>query len=408
MAAPPHIVTLGCRLNSFESEVMRQHAAQAADGRDWVIVNTCAVTGEAERQARQNIRRLRRERPDARIIVTGCAAQLHPEAFAAMPEVDRVLGNREKLDPAAYADAADDLLVADIMTDQDSPFPALTGFADRTRAFVQIQQGCDHRCTFCIVPFTRGPGRSLTPDEVVTRIRQLVEAGHREVVLTGVDIASYEPGLGGLCAWILQQVPDLPRLRLSTVDPAVMDTELFRVLAEEPRLMPHLHLSLQSGDDLILKRMKRRHDVASALEFARSLRRARPEIVLGADLIAGFPTEDEASAARTEDTVRQMDLVGLHVFPYSPRPGTPAARMPQVPVALRKQRAARLRDISEARHLRHLADKAGRRERVLVEDGRQARCADFTALELTADARPGDLLEVQLRFQDPQLFGDRT
>ncbi|CCQ72559.1 tRNA (N(6)-L-threonylcarbamoyladenosine(37)-C(2))-methylthiotransferase MtaB [Magnetospira sp. QH-2] len=406
MAAPARIVTLGCRLNTYESEVMRAHADRASLTRDTVVVNTCAVTGEAERQARQCIRRLRRERPEARIIVTGCAAQLHPEDFAAMPEVDQVLGNREKLEAGAYEEGADDLRVSDIMNDAAIDFPALTTFAERTRAFVQIQQGCDHRCTFCIVPFTRGPARDLSPDEAVERVRSIVESGHREVVLTGVDIASYGPGLGALCQRILSAVPELPRLRLSTVDPAVMDEDLFRLMAEQDRLMPHVHLSLQSGDDTILKRMKRRHSVADALTFARRLRDARPEIVLGADLIAGFPTEDEAMALRTEETVQALDLVWLHVFPYSTRPGTPAARMPQVAKATRKQRAARLRAMGEERAAGHLREKAGRTETLLIEEGRQARCADFTPVELTTEGPVGNLIPVTLRLQDNKLCGE--
>ena len=327
----PEIVTLGCRLNAFESEMMRRHAEDAGL-QDTVIVNTCAVTTEALRQARQTIRRLRRERPGARIVVTGCAAQLHPERFAAMAEVDRVLGNAEKLDPASYAPGAPGndapVSVADIMT-AAMPFgpddrPMLEAFGTRSRAFVQIQQGCDHRCTFCIIPFARGRSVSLPEARIVEQVARLVDGGHSEAVLTGVDISSYgrdldgRAGLGRLAARLLAEIPGLKRLRFGSLDPAAIDEDLIRLLGDEPRLMPHLHLSLQAGDDTILKRMKRRHLTADALALARRLRAARPDVVFGADLIAGFPTESEALFANTLRHVTEMGetgLVYLHVFP---------------------------------------------------------------------------------------------
>ncbi len=406
MNGGPEIVTLGCRLNGFESELVR-HAARDASPRPTVIVNTCAVTGEAERQARQTVRRLRRDRPEARIVVTGCAAQLHPEVFAAMPEVDRVLGNTEKLDPAAYADTAEDMAVADLMSAPPGlDPPPLDAYAGRSRATVQVQQGCDHRCTFCIVPFTRGPARDLPADRAVDQVRRLVAAGHREVVLSGIDLSSYGGGVGRLAARLLREVPDLPRLRLSTLDPAAADPDLFALLAGEPRLMPHLHLSLQSGDDLVLKRMKRRHSVADAEAFVARARAARPDLTLGADLIAGFPTETDRMAEATEATVRRLDPTWLHVFPYSPRPGTPAARMPQVPGPIRRARAARLRAIGEAALDRHLERKAGRVETLLAEEPRRGRCADYTPATLARDARPGDLVRVRLRCASDGLIGD--
>ncbi|HYN37666.1 MAG TPA: tRNA (N(6)-L-threonylcarbamoyladenosine(37)-C(2))-methylthiotransferase MtaB, partial [Rhodospirillales bacterium] len=324
----PVVVTLGCRLNAFESEVIRREAAAA--GSDAVIVNTCAVTGEAVRQARQTIRKLRRRHPDRRIIVTGCAAQLAPDSFAAMPEVDRVLGNVEKLDRRRLADE-DAVAVADIMTVRDTAAHLLDGFEGRARAFVEVQQGCDHRCTFCIIPFARGPARSIPRPLVVERVRRLAAAGFHEIVLTGVDICSWggdlpdRPTLGNLATAVLAEVPELPRLRLSSLDPAVIDDDLIRLLADEPRLMPHLHLSLQALDDLILKRMKRRHDRTQAFAVAARARAARPDLVLGADLIAGFPTETAAMFATTLRAVEDLGLTWLHVFPFSPRAGTPAS-----------------------------------------------------------------------------------
>ena len=372
----PRLVTMGCRLNTFESEVMRGHAAAAGLG-DAIIVNTCAVTAEAERQARQAIRKARRENPEARIIVTGCAAQIAPEKFAALPEVDHVLGNSEKLEAASFRRIAEDtsqrVAVSDIMLVKETAAHLISGFAERSRAFVEIQQGCDHRCTFCIIPFGRGNNRSVPVGEVVARIRKLVENGFREVVLTGVDITGYgadlpgAPKLGQLVRRILALVPELERLRLSSLDVVEVDDALLRLIGEEPRLMPHLHLSLQAGDDLILKRMKRRHLRADAVRFAETVRRLRPDVVFGADLIAGFPTEDEAMFRNSLALVEDCGLTFLHVFPYSARQGTPAAKMPQVRGDIRKERAARLREAGQASLRRYFAGSIGAPVRVLVE-----------------------------------------
>ncbi len=371
--AEPRVITFGCRLNAYESEVMRGHA-RAQGLSDAVIVNTCAVTKEAERQARQAIRRARRDHPGARIIVTGCAAQIDPAAYAAMPEVDQVVGNEEKLKAQTFAPGDHPRIsVNDIMSVRETAGHLIHGFQGRTRAFVQVQQGCDHRCTFCIIPYGRGNSRSVPVGEVVAQVRALVAADTAEVVLTGVDITDFGkdlpgcPTLGQLSRRILTLVPELPRLRLSSVDALELDEDVLRLLAEEPRLMPHLHLSLQSGHDLILKRMKRRHLRADAVALCRRVRGLRPDVVFGADLIAGFPTESDAMFEATLSLVDDCGLTYLHVFPYSPRPGTPAARMPQVPAGLRKARAAQLRAAGAAAFARFLAGRIGATERVLVE-----------------------------------------
>ncbi len=367
------IVTFGCRLNSYESEVMRNHVRNAGLD-DVVIVNTCAVTSEAERQARQTIRKLRRERPDARIVVTGCAAQIDPQRFAAMPEVDQVIGNQEKLQPESWGLApAEKVLVNDIMSVKETAGHLIGGFEDRARAFVQVQQGCDHRCTFCIIPFGRGPSRSVPIGGIVEQVQALVKAGYNEVVLSGVDITSFgpdlpgAPSLGQMVRRLLACVPDLPRLRLSSLDCIEMDEDLWRLIESEPRLMPHLHLSLQAGDDMILKRMKRRHGRADAVAFCERVRSLRPDVVFGADFIAGFPTETDDMFENTVRMVEECGLTWLHVFPYSPRPGTPAARMPQVDGAVRKERAARLRAVGAEAAARTLASLVGRTASVLVE-----------------------------------------
>jgi threonylcarbamoyladenosine tRNA methylthiotransferase MtaB len=372
----PRLITLGCRLNAFESEVMRGHAT-AAGLADAIIVNTCAVTAEAERQARQTIRKARRENPDARIIVTGCAAQISPDKFAALPEVDHVLGNSEKLEAESFLRLAGGqaarLQVSDIMAVRETAAHLIAGFAERTRAFIEIQQGCDHRCTFCIIPFGRGNNRSVPVGEIVEQVRRLVANGVREVVLTGVDITGYgddlpgRPRLGQLVRRLLNLVPDLERLRLSSLDVVEVDDELLRLLAEEERLMPHLHLSLQSGDDLVLKRMKRRHLRADAVRFCAEARRLRPDVVFGADLIAGFPTEDEAMFRNSLSLVEDCGLTFLHVFPYSARSGTPASRMPQVRGDERKARAARLREAGKRALHRYFSQRIGDKVRVLVE-----------------------------------------
>ncbi len=400
------LVTFGCRLNTFESEVVRRQAS-AAGLEDAVIVNTCAVTAEAVRQARQAIRKARRERPGATLIVTGCAAQTAPEEFAAMPEVDRVLGNREKLEARSFAAAEGARVrVNDIMETADVAGHLIEGFDGRARAFVQVQQGCDHRCSFCIIPFARGNSRSVPLAEIVSQVRRLVENGYLEVVLTGVDITAYGadladgPGLGEMARRLLEQVPELPRLRLSSIDPAEVDLALLDLVAEEPRLMPHLHLSLQAGDDLILKRMKRRHDRGQAVAFAETVRRLRPGIVLGADLIAGFPTESEAAFGRSLDLVDDCGLTQLHVFTYSPRPGTPAVRMPQIAKAIAKERAGRLRAKGAAALARCLQDQVGGRARVLIEAPGRGHSEHFLPVRTTIEAAAGSILEVEIQAAD--------
>lgn len=373
-------ITFGCRLNTLESEVMGRHATAAAL-HDAVIVHTCAVTAEAERQARQAIRRLRRERPQARIVVTGCSVQVASGAYAAMPEVDHVIGNAEKLRPETWARLARDaaaprLQVGDIMAGGAiAPHP-IDGVEGRTRAFLQVQQGCDHRCTFCIIPYGRGPSRSVPLPAIVTQARALLASGYAELVVTGVDIASYghdladAPALGRMLKDVLAMLPELQRLRLSSLDPAAIDADLRDLVANEPRLLPHLHLSIQAGDDLVLKRMRRRHRRADIVRLAHDLRRARPELVFGADLIAGFPTEDETMFRNTLELVEEAGLTFLHVFPYSPRPGTPAARMPLLPREVRKERAARLRARGAAATDAFLRSQVGQRRRTLIERGR--------------------------------------
>jgi threonylcarbamoyladenosine tRNA methylthiotransferase MtaB len=392
------ILTFGCRLNAYESEVMRGHAA-ALD--DTIIVNTCAVTAEAERQARQAIRRLARERPGAHIVVTGCAAQIAPEAWAALPGVDRVLGNEDKLKPESWVPGAPGA-VSDIMAARETAAHLVTEFAGRARAFVQVQQGCDHRCTFCIIPFGRGPNRSVPVGAVVAQVRALVAAGFQEVVLTGVDIASYgsdlpgTPSLGQLARRLLALVPELRRLRLSSLDPAAIDDALWRLVAEEDRLLPHLHLSLQAGSDLILKRMKRRHsraDAAAAIERARQL---RPGIAFGADLIAGFPTETDELFDETLQFVADNALPFLHVFPYSERPGTPASRMPAVPKPLRRERAARLREAGSRNAERFLAAQVGQIVSLLTESGDSGHSEHFAPVRLATPVDPGRLLPARV------------
>ena len=409
-ATPPpsvDIVTFGCRLNAYESEVIRARAAQ--DGlADAVVFNTCAVTGEAVRQARQAIRKARRERPDARLIVTGCAAQIDPEAFAGMAEVDLVLGNAEKAAAGAYADRPDAprVRVNDIMSVRETAGHLIDGLRGRARAYVEVQNGCDHRCTFCVIPYGRGNSRSAAAGEVVEQVRRLTAEGYREVVLTGVDVTSWgadlpgTPSLGQLVARILKLVPDLPRLRLSSIDAAEIDADLMRCLAEEPRLMPHLHLSLQAGDDMILKRMKRRHSRADALRLVAEVRAVRPDTAFGADLIAGFPTETEAMFENTLRLVEEADLAFLHVFPYSARPGTPAARMPAVSGKVVAERARRLREAGDAALARHLQRQIGRTVSVLVEREGRARAEDFTEVAFEGDATPGEIVSLTLTGAD--------
>ncbi len=394
------ILTLGCRLNSYESEVMRGHA-EAAGLQDAVIVNTCAVTAEAVRQARQTIRRARRERPTAAIIVTGCAAQIDPASFAEMPEVTRVIGNAEKMKAETFAgidflaDTAR-VQVNDIMSAREVAAHLVDGLDGRARAFVQVQTGCDHRCTFCIIPYGRGNSRSVPAGEVVDQVKRLVATGHYEIVLTGVDLTSWgadlpnAPKLGNLVARILKLVPDLKQLRLSSIDAIEIDEPLFEALAHEPRIAPHLHLSFQSGDDMILKRMKRRHSRQDAIDLCLRLRAARPEMAFGADLIAGFPTETDEMFANTLASVDACGIDYLHVFPYSPRPGTPAAKMPQVARDIVKSRAAALRAKGAERLARRLDLHVGTTAMALVEAGNRARLSDFSPVRIEgASPEPG-------------------
>ena len=380
-------------------------AAQSASADNVIIINTCAVTAEAVRQARQTIRAQARANPQAQIVVTGCAAQTDPAMFANMPEVARVIGNDEKLQREGFQrSGAEKIAVGDIM--RSTSIPLASAHQERARGFVQIQNGCDHRCTFCIIPFGRGNSRSLPPSDVIDQARRLVETGLAECVLTGVDITSYRAadgsGLGALVKRILTEVPELRRLRLSSIDSVEADHELLDALANEPRLMPHLHLSLQAGDDLILKRMKRRHLRADAIAFCREVRRLRPDVVFGADLIAGFPTETEEMFARSLDLVAQCELVHLHVFPFSPRPGTPAARMPQVDRALIKERAHRLRERGEAALRAHLQAQVGSRQRVLAEQGTSARTEQFTRVRLAKPMASGRIIDVAISAHDGQ------
>ena len=407
------VVTFGCRLNTAESEVIRREA-ESAGFDNTIVVNTCAVTAEAVRQARQTIRSLRRERPGAKIIVTGCAAQTEPQTFAAMAEVDQVLGNREKLDGAAWAKAraafglgdTEKAIVNDIMAVKETAAHLISGFEGHTRAFIQVQNGCDHRCTFCVIPYGRGNSRSVPIGAVVEDVRRLVDNGYREMVLTGVDITSYgfdlpgAPKLGRLVKQILKHVPELERLRLSSIDSIETDDELLEVFAQDARLMPHLHLSLQSGDNLILKRMKRRHSRDDAIKFCETVRHLRPDVVFGADLIAGFPTETEAMFQNSFDLVEACGLTHLHVFPFSPRPGTPAERMPQVPPAVVKERARRLREHGADALRKRLDAEIGTTRRVLTELHGIGRTEQFMQVRLATSLEPGRILDLKMTGHD--------
>ncbi len=407
------LVTFGCRLNISESEAIQREATNAGVA-DTIVVNTCAVTNEAVAQARQSIRRLRRDYPGKRIVVTGCAAQTQPQMFADMPEVDRVLGNDEKMRLEAWRAtrhafdlrAEEKIAVADIMAVREMSPHLVDGFhSGLPRVFVQVQNGCDHRCTFCIIPYGRGNSRSVAMGAVVNQVRMLVEAGHSEIVLTGVDVTSYgsdlpgAPKLGTLTKQILKHVPELKRLRISSIDSIEADRDLLDVIATDERLMPHLHLSLQAGDDLVLKRMKRRHMRADAIAFCKQVRRLRPGIAFGADIIAGFPTETEDMFARSLDLVGECDLTFLHVFPYSPRPGTPAAKMPQVDGRVIKERAKRLRACGDAAFQRRLAMDTGSTRQVLIESATQGRTEHFMPVAI-AGGRPGDVRELKMSGHD--------
>jgi threonylcarbamoyladenosine tRNA methylthiotransferase MtaB len=390
------VLTFGCRLNAFESEVMRGHA-EAAGLDSAIIVNTCAVTAEAERQARQAIRRAHRARPDAPIIVTGCAAQIAPDGWAALPGVARVLGNADKLSAVSWRNPAP-VQVSDIMAVKQAAAHLIDGFGSRARAVIEIQQGCDHRCTFCIIPFGRGPSRSIPMGAIAEQVRKLVARGYQEVVLTGVDITSYggdlpgAPRLGQLVRRLLASVPELPRLRLSSIDPAEIDDDLWRAIADERRLMPHLHLSVQAGSDMILKRMKRRHSRAQVIETAARARALRPGMALGADLIAGFPTETAAMFEDSRAIVDEAGLDFLHVFPYSARRDTPAAKMPQTPMPVRRERAALLRAAGEARAARRFSDWIGQDLLVLSENTARGHAEDFSPVRFAAPVTPGALV----------------
>ncbi|KPP84309.1 MAG: 2-methylthioadenine synthetase [Rhodobacteraceae bacterium HLUCCO07] len=407
----PKFTTLGCRLNAYETEAMKELAAQAGLG-DAVVVNTCAVTAEAVRKARQEIRRLRRENPDARVIVTGCAAQIDPASFAAMDEVDAVIGNSEKMQPETWTRLAPDftgkterVVVDDIMSVTETAGHLIDGFGTRSRAYVQVQNGCDHRCTFCIIPYGRGNSRSVPAGVVVDQIKRLVDRGYNEVVLTGVDLTSWgadlpaAPRLGDLVMRVLKLVPDLARLRISSIDSIEVDDNLMQAIATEPRLMPHLHLSLQHGDDLILKRMKRRHSRDDAIRFAEEARRLRPDMTFGADIIAGFPTETEAHFENSLKLVEDCHLTWLHVFPYSPRPGTPAARMPQVHGTAIRERAARLRAMGEAAVARHLGEQQGRTHCILMENPHMGRTEQFAEVTFHDPQPEGRIVTAMIRGQ---------
>ena len=406
------VVTFGCRLNSFESDVIRREA-EGAGLQDTIVVNTCAVTNEAVAQARQTIRKLRRERPGARIVVTGCAAQTQTDMFAQMSEVDRVLGNDDKMRSdawrntrLAFGGGGEKIAVSDIMAVREMAPHLAAGFqSGLPRVFVQVQNGCDHRCTFCIIPYGRGNSRSVAMGAVVDQVRALTEAGHAEIVLTGVDLTSYgsdlpgAPTLGMLTKQILKHVPELRRLRISSIDSIEADRDLLDVIATDERLMPHLHLSLQAGDDMILKRMKRRHSRADAIAFCKQVRRLRPDIAFGADIIAGFPTETEEMFARSQDLVDECDLTFLHVFPYSPRPGTPAARMPQVDGRVIKDRARRLRANGQAALQRRLSSDAGTTRSVLIESATQGRTEHFVPVAV-AGGIPGAVHALRMTGHD--------
>ncbi|WP_442920393.1 tRNA (N(6)-L-threonylcarbamoyladenosine(37)-C(2))-methylthiotransferase MtaB [Marinovum sp. 1_MG-2023] len=401
---PPVFSTMGCRLNAYETEAMKELAAEAGL-QGAVVVNTCAVTAEAVRKARQEIRKLRRDNPEARLIVTGCAAQTEPETFAAMAEVDAVIGNTEKMMPETWQGMAADfvgetekVMVDDIMSVTETAGHLIDGFGTRSRAYVQVQNGCDHRCTFCIIPYGRGNSRSVPAGVVVDQIKRLVDRGYHEVVLTGVDLTSWgadlpaTPRLGDLVRRILKLVPDLSRLRISSIDSIEADPALMEAIATEPRLMPHLHLSLQAGDDMILKRMKRRHLRDDAIAFCEEARKLRPDMTYGADIIAGFPTETEAMFDNSLKLVEDCGLTWLHVFPYSPRPGTPAARMPQVNGRAIKDRAARLRAAGDLRVAQHLGAQQGRSHKILMENPNMGRTEQFAEVRFAAPQPEGQIV----------------
>jgi len=409
----PKVITMGCRLNAFESEIIRQNAVEAGIS-DTIYINTCTVTAEAERQARQTIRRQKKDHPNAKIVVTGCAAQLAPEKFSSMAEVDQVLGNEEKLAVAHYQNQIQNQPVAvqDIMTVKETAAHLVSGFEGRARAFVQIQQGCDHRCTFCIIPFARGNNRSLALGPIIEQTKVLVEKGFAEIVLTGVDICSYggdlpgRPTLGSLVSRLLKAVPELKRLRLTSLDPATMDDRLFDVIQTEPRLMPHIHLSLQSMDAMILKRMKRRHTPNDAFQVVERIRKIRPDAVFGADLIAGFPTETDEMFDHTFKAVIDLGLTHLHVFPYSERKDTPAANMPRIEKSLRRQRAQILRNQGDKAMLNYMNSAIGSIANVLVETTDKGMSEHYVPVALKFEGVPGEIIKMRIdSVENGQLSG---
>ncbi|MGN7438875.1 MAG: tRNA (N(6)-L-threonylcarbamoyladenosine(37)-C(2))-methylthiotransferase MtaB [Alcanivorax sp.] len=408
----PQVKTFGCRLNFYESEVMRDHARNAGMD-DVIIFNTCAVTKEAERQARQAIRRARRENPDSKIIVTGCASQINPDGYAAMEEIDQIIGNDLKLKAESWGGESEHarVLVNDIMSVKETASHLIEGFEDKSRAFLQVQNGCDHRCTFCIIPYGRGNSRSVPIGVIAEQVKALVAQGYKEVVFTGVDVTSYgpdlpgKPTLGQMIRRVLALVPELPRVRLSSLDPVEIDDDLWRLIAEEPRLMPHLHLSLQAGDDMILKRMKRRHLRADVIDVCKRARDLRPDMAFGADIIAGFPTETAEMFENSLKIVEECDLTYLHVFPYSEREGTPAARIPnKVDVPERKDRAARLRALGEKQLSSLLERNVGKTHNAIVEKGGVARTENFLPVKLDKDHQPGELISIIASSTDGKML----
>jgi len=416
VAGAVQVVNFGCRLNSYEGEVIKEQALKAGLS-NAIIFNSCAVTAEAERQVRQSIRRARKENPNVKIIVTGCSAQVHPDMYAEMTEVDKVIGNEEKLKPAGYHFIMHDsekALVNDIMSVRETASHMVASLDGRARAFLQVQNGCNHRCTFCIIPFGRGNSRSVPMGEIAQQMQKLVEQGYNEVVLTGVDISEYgsdlpgAPTLGQMIRRVLALVPELKRLRLSSIAAVEVDDELYRLIAEEPRLMPHLHISLQAGDDMILKRMKRRHLRKDALDFCEKVRNLRPDMVFGADIIAGFPTETEAMFVNTLNLVEEAGLTYLHVFPYSARAGTPAAKMPQVPKDIRKARASRLRAAGEVQLANYLKSQIGKTAQIVVEKNRTGRTEHFAMVELDKDCEPGSIISTHIYSASHQILAGRV
>ena len=411
----PEIITFGCRLNTYETEIIRK-LVNNANLKNTIVINTCAVTAEAERQARQSIRKARRKNPQSTIVVTGCAAQINPKQFAEMDEVNLVIGNEEKLQSYTWEQiekgekTGSNVRVNDIMSIQQTAGHLIDGFYGRSRGFVQIQQGCDHRCTFCIIPFGRGSSRSVPVGTIIRQVKSLVDQGYMEIVLTGVDLTDFgktlpgKPSLGNLVARLLKNIPSLPRLRLSSLDPIEIDNELFRLIASQKRLLPYFHLSLQSGDNMILKRMKRRHSREDSINICKQIRRERPDATFGADIIAGFPTETEEMFNNTITLIEECDLTHLHVFPYSEREGTPAARMPKVPVEIRRQRASILREVGKKRLQTSMKNRIGKKTTVVVEKNNFGRCESYFNVKLSRNFKPGTLVSCLITSIDDEFL----